>query len=92
MPDVRPTELLGCSFCGKSQRQARKIIAGPGVYICDQCIDLCNRVLQEELGERPAGDLNAEVEAAAEVARAAIDRLRSLAHRAEDPPDGAGAG
>lgn len=44
-------EQLKCSFCGKSQRQVRKLIAGPGVYICDECIDLCNEIIDEELGE-----------------------------------------
>ncbi|MEB3318409.1 MAG: ATP-dependent protease ATP-binding subunit ClpX [Cyanobacteriota bacterium] len=42
---------LKCSFCGKSQDQVRKLIAGPGVYICDECIDLCNEILDEELVE-----------------------------------------
>ena len=42
-------ELLTCSFCGKSQRQVKKLIAGPGVYICDECIDLCNDIILEEL-------------------------------------------
>jgi ATP-dependent Clp protease ATP-binding subunit ClpX len=41
--------LLKCSFCGKSQKQVRKLIAGPGVYICDECIELCNEILEEEL-------------------------------------------
>ncbi|KKL59333.1 hypothetical protein LCGC14_2216380, partial [marine sediment metagenome] len=45
------TEQLKCSFCGKSQRQVRKLIAGPGVYVCDECIDLCNEIIDEELGE-----------------------------------------
>lgn len=44
-------EQLKCSFCGKSQRQVRKLIAGPGVYICDECIDLCNEIIDEELSE-----------------------------------------
>ena len=43
------TEQLLCSFCGKSQRQVKKLIAGPGVYICDECIDLCNEIIDEEL-------------------------------------------
>jgi len=47
---------LKCSFCGKSQEQVRKLIAGPGVYICDECIDLCNEILDEELVESPAGN------------------------------------
>ena len=48
-------ELLKCSFCGKSQKQVKKLIAGPGVYICDECIDLCNEIIEEELAE--TGDL-----------------------------------
>ena len=53
-------ELLKCSFCGKSQKQVKKLIAGPGVYICDECIDLCNEIIDEELAgpsEDPVGDL-----------------------------------
>ena len=46
---------LKCSFCGKSQEQVRKLIAGPGVYICDECIDLCNEILDEELVDGQAG-------------------------------------
>jgi ATP-dependent Clp protease ATP-binding subunit ClpX len=55
---------LKCSFCGKSQDQVRKLIAGPGVYICDECIDLCNEILDEELvegqghGGRPSPETN----------------------------------
>ncbi|WHS28135.1 ATP-dependent Clp protease ATP-binding subunit ClpX [Auritidibacter ignavus] len=44
-------DLLKCSFCGKSQKQVRKLIAGPGVYICDECIELCNEIIEEELTE-----------------------------------------
>ncbi len=44
-------ELLKCSFCGKSQKQVKKLIAGPSVYICDECIDLCNEIIEEELSE-----------------------------------------
>ena len=44
-------ELLKCSFCGKSQKQVKKLIAGPGVYICDECIDLCNEIIEEELAD-----------------------------------------
>ena len=40
---------LKCSFCGKSQDQVKKLIAGPGVYVCDECVDLCNEILDEEL-------------------------------------------
>jgi ATP-dependent Clp protease ATP-binding subunit ClpX len=45
---------LKCSFCGKSQEQVRKLIAGPGVYICDECVDLCNEILDEELFDSSA--------------------------------------
>jgi len=48
---------LLCSFCGKSQRQVKKLIAGPGVYICDECIDLCNEIIDEELTAPAALDL-----------------------------------
>jgi ATP-dependent Clp protease ATP-binding subunit ClpX len=44
-------DLLKCSFCGKSQKQVKKLIAGPGVYICDECIDLCNEIIEEELAQ-----------------------------------------
>ena len=44
-------ELLKCSFCGKSQKQVKKLIAGPGVYICDECIELCNDIIREEVQE-----------------------------------------
>jgi ATP-dependent Clp protease ATP-binding subunit ClpX len=45
-------ELLKCSFCGKSQKQVKKLIAGPGVYICDECIDLCNEIIEEEFASQ----------------------------------------
>jgi ATP-dependent Clp protease ATP-binding subunit ClpX len=51
-------DLLKCSFCGKSQKQVKKLIAGPGVYICDECIDLCNEIIEEELSE--SGELKFE--------------------------------
>ncbi len=60
---ARPTdsnEQLLCSFCGKSQRQVKKLIAGPGVYICDECIDLCNEIIDEELA--PPGSSGVELE------------------------------
>ena len=40
---------LKCSFCGKTQDQVRKLIAGPGVYICEQCVNLCNEIIEDEL-------------------------------------------
>ena len=47
-------ELLKCSFCGKSQKQVRKLIGGSGAYICDECIELCNEIIEEELGAQQA--------------------------------------
>ena len=47
-------DLLKCSFCGKTQKQVKKLIAGPGVYICDECIDLCNEIIEDELNENSA--------------------------------------
>jgi ATP-dependent protease Clp ATPase subunit len=56
-----PPDLLRCSFCTKSQLDVRKLIAGPGVLICDECVELCNEILADEMDEsarsaRPAGD------------------------------------
>ena len=51
-------ELLKCSFCGKTQKLVKKLIAGPGVYICDECIDLCNEIIEEELTEIPEVSLD----------------------------------
>ena len=74
-------DILKCSFCGKTQKQVIKLIAGPGVYICDQCIDLCNQIIVEEVGN---GTFDAEIEAAAKDAQAAIERLRNLARRSRE--------
>jgi ATP-dependent protease Clp ATPase subunit len=74
-------DLLKCSFCGKSQQQVIKLIAGPGVYICDQCIDLCNDIIVDKLSE---GHVDDEVQAAADDARQAIQRFRILAQRSRD--------
>ncbi|MBT8211832.1 MAG: ATP-dependent Clp protease ATP-binding subunit ClpX [Acidimicrobiia bacterium] len=51
MAKYEGSDLLKCSFCGKSQKQVKKLIAGPGVYICDECIELCNEIIDEELAE-----------------------------------------
>ncbi|BBM05853.1 hypothetical protein HAALTHF_36240n [Vreelandella aquamarina] len=47
-------KLLYCSFCGKNQNEVRKLIAGPSVYICDECVDLCNDIIREEVLEADA--------------------------------------
>ena len=56
MPDIptKTEKLLCCTFCGKSQHDVRKLIAGPSVYICDECVDLCNEIIREDGGERAA--------------------------------------
>ncbi|MDR1513731.1 MAG: AAA family ATPase, partial [Propionibacteriaceae bacterium] len=59
-------DLVKCSFCGKSQKQVRKLIAGPGVYICDECIDLCNEIIEEELSG-PAPDVGPALPKPAEI-------------------------
>ena len=49
-------KLLYCSFCGKSQHEVRKLIAGPSVFICDECVDLCNDIIREEVQEAGSDD------------------------------------
>src|SRR6201982_2049844 len=46
------SKILYCSFCGKSQHEVRKLIAGPSVFVCDECVELCNDIIREELEER----------------------------------------
>ncbi len=82
MPKLGSGGVLACSFCGKTQKQVVKLIAGPGVYICDECVDLSVRIIEEEVGERPARDRNPEIEDAAQAAWDAIARLRTLAQQA----------
>ena len=53
-------DLLKCSFCGKSQKQVKKLIAGGGVYICNECIDLCNEIIAEELSVERAAEVEKE--------------------------------
>src|SRR5215469_13845278 len=52
---ARPTNITLCSFCGKSHAEVKKLIAGPGVYICDNCVILCKQVLDKELSAQPRG-------------------------------------
>ncbi|TFC01410.1 ATP-dependent Clp protease ATP-binding subunit ClpX [Cryobacterium adonitolivorans] len=55
-------DLLKCSFCGKSQKQVQQLIAGPGVYICDECVELCNEIIEERLAEAGAEEVGSEFE------------------------------
>ena len=48
-------DLFKCSFCGKSQKQVQQLIAGPGVYICDECVELCNEIIEERMAETSEG-------------------------------------
>ncbi len=55
---AKEDKLLKCSFCGKSQDRVRKLIAGPGIYICDECVDLCSEIIDEELGDEMSDEIN----------------------------------
>ena len=66
---------LKCSFCGKSQEQVRKLIAGPGVYICDECVELCNEILDEELLEAPPSGAASSRDSESSKRRSQSDRL-----------------
>ncbi len=66
---------LKCSFCGKSQEQVRKLIAGPGVYICDECVELCNEILDEELLEAPPSGAASSSDSESSKRRSQGDRL-----------------
>ena len=59
MARVEDKKQLKCSFCGKSQDQVRRLIAGPGVYICDECIELCSEIITDEFEETVQIDMNA---------------------------------
>jgi ATP-dependent Clp protease ATP-binding subunit ClpX len=66
--------LLRCSFCGKTQKQVLKLIAGPGVYICDECVALCIEIIAEEVAE----DLGEQVAASARRVSDSLDELLAL--------------
>ncbi|HEY5657241.1 MAG TPA: ClpX C4-type zinc finger protein, partial [Myxococcota bacterium] len=63
---------LSCSFCGKSQREVKKLIAGPTVYICDECIELCNDIIAEEYGQEEAPTASSRVPKPREI-KSALD-------------------
>ena len=58
MAKIESSELLKCSFCGKSQKQVQQLIAGPQIYICDECVGLCNEIIEERLAEHSATEQN----------------------------------
>ena len=60
-------KLLYCSFCGKSQHEVKKLIAGPSVFICDECIELCNDIIRDEIAAEPAGSSKRELPAPKEI-------------------------
>ena len=79
---------MKCSFCGKSQKQVKKLIAGPGVYICDECIDLCNDIIEEELSETLRGPLRRAAQAHGDLH--VPQRLRDRPGAGQEDPVGRG--
>ena len=77
-------KLLYCSFCGKSQHEVKKLIAGPSVFICDECIDLCNEIIRDEL---PAGDEQREAPLSAGTSSRMMS-LHSSMHSSQMNTDG----
>ncbi len=79
--DKDSDKLLYCSFCGKSQHEVRKLIAGPSVFICDECVDLCNDIISEELQEAKTGEtvekLPTPIEISDTLNEYVIDQLRA---------------
>ena len=69
-------KLLYCSFCGKSQHEVKKLIAGPSVFICDECIELCNDIIRDEIAAEPEGGARSDLPAPKEI-RAILDQYRS---------------
>jgi hypothetical protein len=80
-----------CSFCGKRQKQVKKLIAGPGVYICDECIDLCNEIIEEEL-HTESSELSGDDLAPGDIHRGGDDQRRGSVAEVDNPvlPDGPG--
>lgn len=66
-------KILYCSFCGKSQNEVRKLIAGPSVYVCDECVDLCNDIIKEELANDGKDDSEEQALPKPKEIKAALD-------------------
>ena len=62
-------KLLYCSFCGKSQNEVRKLIAGPSVFICDECVELCNDIIREEIEEKEGATVTTRLPTPKEINR-----------------------
>ena len=73
--------LLYCSFCGKSQPEVRKLIAGPSVFICDECVDLCNDIIREEIQEKSTGSTGTKLPSPREINQILDDLVGLLAPR-----------
>jgi ATP-dependent Clp protease ATP-binding subunit ClpX len=78
---------LACSFCGKSQREVKKLIAGPTVYICDECIELCNDIIAEEYGQEEVSTTASRVPKPREI-KEALDEYDRPGAGQEDPVRG----
>ena len=72
--------LLYCSFCGKSQHEVRKLIAGPSVFICDECVDLCNDIIREEVQEKAGGSAGSKLPAPREISQILDDYVVGQQH------------
>ena len=82
---ARASNLTMCSFCGKSHAEVRKLIAGPGVYICDSCINVCKSILDKELNEDARRQSsNIRVPKPAEIRRSSRSICDRAGHRQED--------
>ena len=72
--------LLYCSFCGKSQHEVRKLIAGPSVFICDECVDLCNDIIREEIQEKSGSSTGSKLPTPREINQILDDYVVGQSH------------
>ncbi len=72
--------LLYCSFCGKSQHEVRKLIAGPSVFICDECVDLCNDIIREEIQEKTGAGTGSKLPTPREISQILDDYVVGQQH------------
>jgi ATP-dependent Clp protease ATP-binding subunit ClpX len=72
--------LLYCSFCGKSQHEVRKLIAGPSVFICDECVELCNDIIREEVQDRATTGIGKKLPTPHEIRRSLDDYVIGQTH------------